>query len=424
MKVRVISALALGTASLIGDYALGSETRYSVLQMNQGVQDEVQVFRYPGLIAKYQLASIELGNADNTEVYGGAMGKFGTTSVGVYVSRNDWLFTDRVEGTAISLFDQAQTAFLTKENNVSYLDEPERPIEALLGFDMGGNVLGVRLAFASMKDNRKSTTAGVETNGKSSAEQVQIGLGFHTDAPGSLDLALTVDPIATQKRSESSAGADSSVSVKGNMGLRLDGRWLASDKGSSPYVAGRISSRSYKVSYSALGQSKSSKFDDQIMAAEGGYAFHSTRNNAKLYTGAVLTKAESKGPTVSGIGAKTQLSFASKEDKAKLDSMFLAGTISAEADVWGSVGAMVGMHYILYGTQTLKDPTGDTEIKIEKTVDETRDSDLWALGIYYKVDTLRLDASYMKDFLYNGPYFISGNATKPMLTRISASYAF
>ncbi len=81
----------------------------------------------------------------------------------------------------------------------------------------------------------------------------------------------------------------------------------------------------------------------------------------------------------------------------------------------------------MFGDVTEKDNTTNLNEKKTYSFPETSDALLWSLGLYYKADALRIDASYGKEFLHNGPYIISGlspTTDKALFTKISASYAF
>lgn len=132
----------------------------------------------------------------------------------------------------------------------------------------------------------------------------------------------------------------------------------------------------------------------------------------------------SKGPTITGQGESAVSSHVTSDEKADIKATVIAGALSGEAEVGGGFGAMMGMLYVLFGDITENDNTTGRRVRSERTVTETSDSSLWSLGMFWRADTLRVDASYGKEFLHNGPYLISGNSTSPLFGRISARYAF
>ena len=252
---------------------------------------------------------------------------------------------------------------------------------------------------------------------------MEVGVGFHTNAMGSMDVALTMSPTANQKRSETANGTDSSTTLKGTS-TSIDFRWLATENASGPYAKANLATRSMKATGTSGGREFSSKFTDQVTAIEGGYAALSGANGPKLFVGAELMQTASKGPAVTGTGAATIPSYTSSDESAKINANVVSGTLSGEVDAAWGLGLMAGMHYVMFGDITAKNNTSNQNIKTVDSFPETSDAYLWALGLYYKADALRVDASYEKKFLHNGPHFLSGNQTSPMFGKISASYIF
>lgn len=432
--VRGAASLAICTASL----GFATETRVKTLGYNSGIEDETQVFTHPGQIGKYKVALIELGTSGNNEAYGAAMTNLGNgIHLGAALSRTDWLFTSSLAGhsslssmtstgssSAISLFDLYQYAMLDSATPLATrnakLTAPARPVEFLLGFDIGMGTLGVRLAYADYKSKADQSNTGVSSSAKSTAQQTQLSVGLHS---GSFDVSVTVDPTSSQKESENTGGTETSTSLKGS-NLGIDARWLGSDTESSPYLSGKLVSRSFKVSGSAAGRSISSKFSDQLIVVEGGYVAMRDATGPKLFTGVQLTQNSSKGPTITGTGASAVPSYTASDESAKLDTTVVTANLGGEATIYGGLGLMAGMNYVVFGDVTQKDNTTNQNIKVTRSFTETSDDTLWALGVFYKAEALRIDASYSKQFLHNGPYLISGAATAPLLGKISASYAF
>jgi hypothetical protein len=230
---------------------------------------------------------------------------------------------------------------------------------------------------------------------------------------------LTVDPLSIQKRSNSAAGVESSQSFKGKA-YALDGRWIQSETASSTYAKARVATRSFDASATGAKDS-SSKFTDQTVFLEGGYVAMRDAQGPKLFAGAQLIQSASKGPTYDK--TTNTGSFLNKDDSAKIDAVVLNGTLSGEAQVYGGLGLQAGMSYVMLGDISIKDKTTNTEVKSVKTFDETTDDALWSLGMFYKADALRLDASYSKEIYYNGPYIVTGIASSSFIGKISASYS-
>lgn len=424
--LRLKSASIVAGIFILAAAAHATETRVQTLRGVGGIEDETLVFAYPGMISKYKVALVELGTAASTEAYAAAFTDVGGLSLGAAVSRTTWLFSNIQLGTSVSLFDRYETAMLDLTTAVAtrdpYLHAPFRPIELLAGFNIGAGTLGIRFSYADYKNKQDTQTGGVTTTTNQTAQQMELAVGFHTDAVGPLDIALTLDPTEAQKRTDSANSTESSTSVKGSSIMLVDVRWLSTDTASSPYVKAKMLTRSYKASGTSGGRDFSGKFSDAVNTLEGGYVGIASNKTAKLFTGLELAQYSSKGPSVTGTGTKTVPSYLSNDESVKLDATVINGSLSGEADVAGGFGAMAGMKYVMFGDVTEKDNTTNKNLKTTVSFPETSDATLWSLGVYYKADALRIDASYAKDILYNGPNFISGNVTPNFIGRISASY--
>ena len=422
LSSKVVLLCSIGLLAVVTPLAEATETRLSTLKGVAGIQDEVEVFQLPSTLPRYQLALIELGSSTNQGVYGAAMAKVGGLNVGVAVSRSSWLFTDGLVSSDVSLFDRFQSRATSSDaSTAQLLNTPERPFELLAALPVGPGTLGVRLAYAAINATKKSTVLGVSNSAKKSADHIQLGLGF---GMGTTDFFLTIDPKIKQSRSDTAGGATTSTNVTGKTSVELGGRWLQSLETSGLYASGSILNRSMELKTSSAGTTKSAKFEDRDITLEGGYVALTRAKTANLYTGAVVSNVVSKGPSVTGIGEKLVSSHLTSDKRAEIKSTLFGGALSGEADITSGFGAMMGLHYILFGSTTESDDTTGQSIKTEKTFDQTSDAALWSLGAYFKADALRVDASYGKEFLHNGPYLISGATTKPLLGKISARYAF
>ena len=83
---------------------------------------------------------------------------------------------------------------------------------------------------------------------------------------------------------------------------------------------------------------------------------------------------------------------------------------------------MFGTNYVLYGSSVEKDNVNQS--KTEAEIKSPSDAKFWSLGLFYAADHTRVDATISTSLLHNGPYFVAGNTTSPMLGRISATYSF
>lgn len=402
-----------------------TETRFGTLQSIGGVQDETRVFDYPAQLNNYQIALIELGTAGNTEVYGGAFMQYNDVSLGASLSRDNWLFTSGRLGSTYSTFDRFTAGSKDPANDGPFLPSPKRPIELLFGSKIdGSSSWAARLAIANDKDSEKGDTAGVESKDSYSADHVQLGFGYRMALEGVINFGLNLDVSAQQKHDVAVGGASTTHSIKGKNNIDFKVLWLASEKSSGPYVEGQLGMRKFDAKASVGGSDKKSSFDESFAIVEGGYAYLPTQYPAKLYAGVAVMNSKSKGPTLTGTGAKAVPSYTASDDKLDIQALVTSAAFSGEGEIWNSFGAMVGVNYALWGNVREKDNISATKTKIERSVTETSDANFWSLGLYYTSTRLRVDASYSKSFLHNGPYFVSGNQTNPMLSRISASYAF
>lgn len=402
-----------------------TETREQTLQHLGGIQDETDVFNFPALLPEYKLALLELGTSSNTGVYGAAFAGSGSVSAGVAVSRSDWLTTTPLVGSELSLYDRFVAAVTDTADSGPFLPEPARPIEILAAYRLSahGPALGLRIAAATFKKSAADDAA--TTKSKTLAEQLDLGLGFSMGlGRGGLDAGLTSHLVARQVRSESSPGVTSETTVKTKPNIDLLVRWLADRQASGPYAQVEILKRSFSAATKATVSNKSSQFSESFYSLEGGWAALFKQNDAKIFAGAIIASTNSKGPTVTGTGGKSVPSYLSFDETDEVKATVVSGALSGEGNISGGFGAMVGMRYNLFGTITESDKTSGSMKKTETTFDETPDASFWSLGLSYTASPLRVDASYSKAFLHNGPYFISGNTTTPLFGRISASYAF
>ncbi len=426
--MRTIHVAASCLALVAGAPKLfATETREQTLQHLGGIQDEVDVFDFPGLLPEYKLALIELGTAGNTGVYGAAFAEGQNLAAGIAVSRSDWLMSKPLIGDQLSLFDRYMTAVTSSTDSGPLLPEPARPVEIMGAFRLGahGPAFGLRLAAATFRKADTTDEGAKEAKVKLLAEQADVTLGV--SAPlgrGGLDTGLTSHLLGRQIHSESSPGVHSETSVKSKPSVDLAARWLYDREGSGPYAEAQAVRRTFETTTNTTASNKSAKFTESVYAVEGGWAALFKQNDAKVFAGAVLASTASKGPTVTGQGGKAVPSYLTSDQTAQIKGTIVSGALSGEAHASGGFGGMVGLRYKLFGTITETDKTSGKLKKTETTVDETPDASFWSLGLSYAASPLRVDASYSKAFLHNGPYFVSGNATTPLFGRISASYAF
>jgi hypothetical protein len=426
MRASIRAAFVGVSVVMIAGRGEATETRVRTLQNQEGIVDETRVFDYPGELPQHHVALVELGTAANQDVYGAAFYGQGQVAGGVAVSRDSWLVTDGLLGTQLSLLDRFETAMTSTDNGGPVLPKAQRPVELLGAFKLGRDeAIGLRLGSASYQKSDKTDPGTGASETKISAQQADLTLGLAlAPAGGVLDVSATTHITAKQKHTETANDVESGTELKGKSAIDLTARWIGARDASAPYVGARVVSQSFKVATDSATVHESSSFSDTALALQGGYAVVSKPRNAKLFTGLSVAQTKSKGPTVAGTGTKAVPSYLARGDKATVKANLVNGELAGEGDVGGGFGAMVGLSYALYGTVTEQDNTTGKNEKSVVSIEETPDANLWSLGMYYRAEALRVDASYSKAFLHNGPYLIAGNQTSPLFGRLSVSYTF
>src|SRR5690606_2687472 len=126
------------------------------------------------------------------------------------------------------------------------------------------------------------------------------------------------------------------------------------------------------------------------------------------------------GTGIGSGGGPATPSILTEEKTVKRSSNWIETSIGVEAPVYGSLGILGGMSYAVFGS--LKETNDIADTKTEESIPQTADSVLWSLGLFVEEGALRADASYSKSFLHDGPHFVSGNTTTPLLAQISMTY--
>lgn len=412
--IRNVVAGSLGLSSL----AFASETRVGTLQSIGGIQDETDVFRYSALVNNYSAALIELGTSANSNVWGAAMTKVDATkSLGIAINRHSWISSFGESSVLVQdLFMAAATG-----GTDSRFAKGQRSVDLLGGLALGSNSsLGLRLSLAN--DRAKQTDNKANTSAEKSMSAQQIAIGYSSRGASALDLNLALMAGERYKASEKVAAGTTSIDLKGGTNVRLEGRWLQSASQSGAYVDGAILSRSAKATESAPAVSKSKSFSDQAIRIGGGYAYQESEKGGKFFVGADFVKASSKGPKASGTGDKFTTSISTSDKDLKIDAQSLSASLSGEGKFYDNFGIMFGGSYPLFGTVTEKDEIADTKTEQDLSVGAT--DEIWSFGVYWAAHSARVDASFSKKLLHNGPNFIAGNTTSPMLGQISATYSF
>ncbi len=422
-KSLVVTALLFSSAPV-----LASETRMLTLRNTPGLIDETDVFTYPAMITNYSIALIELGTAQDTEVYGGALKAFGDLSVGAVLSRDQTVMTD-VGGSSYSLVDDWLARAASNNDAKAILPAPERPIDLFYGMMLGsGSSFGVHLATANYRDNEKKTDGPTDKK-MTKADQLDVGLGFSMQSGESrTDLGFEAGVMGTLKESHETATVTTSNSYKRGPELTLAARNTGKVGQGRRYLSAKGVSRAPEVKADNGTKAESGKFSEKGANAEAGYVVLPSKGTS-ISMGLGLSYFVSKGPIIaanSGVGSSGTTTAApsvlTNDSKVKKTTNLLYTSLAVEAPVSEMFGLLGGLEYNLYGSIKTKDDFNTGKPQTETSVDQTPDVSLWALGFFFQQQALRVDASYSKHFLHSTPFLVAGDPTKSVLGRISVTY--
>jgi hypothetical protein len=465
----------LCVAALSSQAALASEVRVKTRAQPAGIDDEVMVFTYPSLATKHSLALAEFGTAANQEAYALGLTQTSFGALGVAISRDQSVFT-YVNPNTYSTNDNDLVAhhfqrysFARKFSAGSADIQPRRPIDLFYALPMEGDKgFGVRLTLAGDTDNVQTTAGKVE----GSASQADLALGFHMPvSTGRMDLSVNAGLIGKLEESNTPTGGQkTSGKYDRGLSLKLNGRWVeTAATGAKPYAKVGLQFEQPKIEASAGGQSQSKKAKDLAFDMQAG-ALYAPSDRVELNAGLGVFYMQSEGPfalaapaannnnnnngagtpanstanaarvgmqdgagtpaaadaTANAIRNGTEnvtATFAGPRATRKGYGLILNG--GAEALVTDNVGALAGLTYLVWGRLETKDKAAQGEPKYTTNLGETSDADLFALGLFYKREAFRVDASAaIKNFIHNGPNFITGGVTAPIIAQFAASYRF
>jgi len=420
LTVRRIALSSL----ILSSTAFASETRVATLQGIEGIQDESDIFTYAGAASRYSLALLELGNAANDRAWATAVAPVNSTwHMGTAVNRHNW--QSSYYNSNSSLFMQNRFMDAATSNSSSTADD-RKFAKGDRSFDVFGAMslsaersFGFRLSTA--KERSKSTTTSPASGAERSSDSLELALGYSIVSPSIIDIGLAIGITDRYKYQSSSAGSTDGIDLKSSL-QKLDARWIANPQGSGYYAQGTLVNRSGKATATASNVSKSGKFSDQVLNLGGGYAYTKSESASKFFAGLNLYKTSSKGPTASGSGNSFATSISTSTETVKVDAQWLDASLSGEGKFYENIGAMFGTNYTFFGSYTEDDKI--TKTKTEEDITAPTDANLWSLGLFWATESARVDATISKTFLHNGPHFIAGNETSPMLGRIAATYNF
>ena len=371
---------------------------------------------------------VELGTAANVEAYGGILKKVGGVSLGVILSREDFLLSST--GTSnISLVDDWIGRAASNEDPKAIIPVPERPVEFLVATKLGGGSLGLKLGMATFRDQRETTTGPTDKD-EAKAEQVDLGVGYSMgNADSGTDIGAQFGLLGSLTRKRETAAAETNHSYKRGLETIISVRNLAKMGAGRRFVALSTLLRSPEVVADNGTTDEKKKFKEQGINLQGGYVILPAAN-VSISTGLGLLYFKSVGPVISpntGVGsagttAATPSIIAAADKDVKKTTNILYSDLAVEAPVVESVGILGGMRYMLYGSTKTEDNISAGEPKTEDSVDETPDVALWSLGLYYAQGPFRVDTTYTKAFLHSGPYVLTGDPTENVFGRISLTY--
>lgn len=441
------SLLALAVATP----ALATEVRSFSLGNPAGLDDEVQVFTYPSLVNRYSLVLGELGTrgagfkqVGTRKAYIAAMTQTSAGSFGVALSREQSLFTffdtellsaNDPDFVAVTL---ARYSLGNKYAGTQTDFDPARPIDLFYGLPLGEDQgWGVRLTLAGDTDETKTEAVSTKKN----AEQLDLHLGYHMPVgTGRLDLGLKVGVLGKAEiETQATNGPKAEDLYDRGLPLRLSARVVEiRDAAFKPFYKASLgyATPALKPVGPNNPQAKKRKGKEFDIDVQGG-VIASPTERVQLNAGVSGFMFQSEGPyTLAKAAADPDLQtslrngtelvdFTAADGKTKRKGYGLVATFGAEALATESFGLLTGVKYSLWGRLVTEDGISAGKPKYTTNLAETTDGDLWAFGLFFKRDAFRVDASAaIKNFLHEGPNFITGGRTDPLLAQIAGSYRF
>jgi hypothetical protein len=322
------------------------------------------------------------------------------------------------------LIDEWLSKASSNTDSNAILPVPERPIDLIYASKIGGSSWGIRLTTANYIDKDKNDDGPTNTDSKK-AEQLDLNLGYSIGS--TMDIGIFLGMMGSLKRETDNGTTETEDSYKRGTELGFAFRHLFKGAKAAPFYALSFSQRTPEVETKRGTQDESAKFSEKSIVVEGGTILKPMKNSSVGLSG-VLINVESKGPIImagSGIGSAgttaANPSMLTNDSTVKRTTQALFARIGAEAPISGDFGILGGLQYAVLGTIKNKDAVTTNEPSSETSITETPDGGLWSLGLFFEKEKFRFDASYTKSFLHNGPNFVSGNQTNPMLARISAT---
>lgn len=413
----------LALAGLFDSWAYASEARMQTLQYSLGVIDTTDVTLFPGMLPEFNVAIAELGNPTAAKAYGGIYKAIDNGGLGILVSRDDFLFSSALSSD-VSVVDEwlSMAAIATSANGG--VPAPQRPFEVSYGMKLGQNAAGITLGYATFESAKKASDGPTDsTAGK--AQQLDMTLGYtiggNSNGANRTDLGLRIGLLGKLEGSTETAAVKKTQSFERGTDISLIGRHIEKIDAGKVYVGGILAMRSPTAKADTGTVSKSAKFTEQELGLQGGFVFQPNQETL-ITAGLGALYMVSKGPILTVTNSVATPSFLADDGVVVRTTKIIVADLGTEAFLTTNFGFLMGLQYSLWGTKKTEDNLTAGHPTTEVSVPETPDAKLWSLGLAYRVDALRIDATFANAFLHNGPFFVTGAATPSTFAVISASY--
>lgn len=422
MNQSLLRRGSLAVASLACSVAAhATESRISVLGYPAASQDPMMMLAYPSLVGKAgTMALVDLGADAATHsnaAFGGTLAQE-RFAWGIYVSRDRSLL---VSDTDPDLFAGSLAGVLATPAVVSGTDDLNlKVVDALWGMDFGGGTrMGVRLTLGGGFADDGATERDL------SQFDTHVGLSVPA-APGySVDLDGRIRFLG--RFTAKTKNPDTTATLSSGLDVQLRGRIAPELTAEAPRgLYGKLN-LAYATPEAELdaAQDESREFTNIFVGAEGGLAVMPLeRAFVAVGLGAYYESAETPaGATAllagNDLGAAiTTMAAADADDKLVRYGVVLTGSV--EAPVTETIGVLAGASYNVWGRTDFNPVGGDRQ---KQSLESTTDADLLSLGVFYQKDQFRFDAgARMREFLHNGPYFVTGDGTADVIGTASVSY--
>ena len=428
MRFIIGQAVLVGMVATLGgaENTLASQARLQAMGHPAGIEDETRVFRFPSTLRRFSLAMVELGTAEDKEAYGGFIKSWESHSFGLILSRTAFLITEPDLPT-LSLIDNWLAKGASNTDEQSILPSLDRAIEMLYGFETGYNLsLAFYLGFADLQNERKATT-GTRSRIAEVGEQLDLGIGLSLGTQQQTDLSLKygISGKLEQTVEDDSSRIEHTFTRDNSTTLSVRHR-RPQGKHDVVFTELHFTNRTATGTEERAGQIHRGSFAEHLLQLEAGYISKSKPDTFIVGSlGGIWIN--SSGPLIAdGTGVTSdqpaQPSLHSTANRLKRIANWIYGGIGFETAVQDRWGLLGGINYVLWGASRTEDQLSSGEPVSSGSLRATSDANLWSMGLYFEEKVWRVDATFTKSLLYNGPHFVSGSPTPHPLTRLSVSY--